>query len=68
MEDIRLIKELRDKLDEFETRHNNEFNDIYEILDQLLKSKNEENQTEIKNSIVAKIPTMTAETLKKSLK
>jgi predicted glycosyltransferase len=46
MEDIQLIKELQDKLNELEARHNKEFNDIHEILDQLLKSKNEENQKE----------------------
>lgn len=34
MEEIQLIKELQDKLDEFETRHDKKFADIQEVLDQ----------------------------------
>jgi hypothetical protein len=44
MGDLQLIKELKDKLDELEARHNKEFNDIHEILDQLLRAKNEEKE------------------------
>jgi ORF6N domain len=35
------FKDLKDKLDELEARHDNKFDDIYEVLDQLLSSKNE---------------------------
>jgi hypothetical protein len=50
MEDIQGIKELKDKLDKLEARHNKEFNDIHEILDKLLRAKNEGNQKEITKS------------------
>jgi hypothetical protein len=32
---------LKDKLDELEARHDNKFGDVYDVLDQLLSSKNE---------------------------
>ena len=35
------FKDLKDKLDELEARYDNKFEDIYEVLDQLLSSKNE---------------------------
>jgi hypothetical protein len=34
-------KDLKDKLDELEARYDNKFDDVYEVLDQLLSSKNE---------------------------
>ena len=37
-------------LDKLEARHNKEFNDIHEVLDKLLKAKNEENQKKITKS------------------
>ena len=35
------FKDLKDKLDELEARYDNKFEDIYEVLDQLLSAKNE---------------------------
>ena len=35
------FKDLKDKMDELEARYDNKFDDIYEVLDQLLSSKNE---------------------------
>ena len=35
------FKDLKDKLDELEARYDNKFEDIYEVLDQLLSSKND---------------------------
>ena len=35
------FKDLKDKLDELEARYDNKFEDIYEVLDQLLMAKNE---------------------------
>jgi hypothetical protein len=34
-------KDLKDKLNELEARYDNKFDDVYEVLDQLLSSKNE---------------------------
>ena len=35
------FKDLKDKLDELEARYDNKFEDIYQVLDQLLSAKNE---------------------------
>ena len=35
------FKDLKDKLDELEARYDNKFEDIYEVLDQLVSAKNE---------------------------
>jgi hypothetical protein len=35
------FKDLKDKLDELQARYDNKFDDVYEVLDQLLSSKNE---------------------------
>ena len=35
------FKDLKDKLDELEARYDNKFEDIYEVLDQLMSAKNE---------------------------
>jgi hypothetical protein len=38
---MRNFKDLKDKLDELEARYDHKFEDIYEVLDQLLSPTNE---------------------------